>query len=177
MAKNKLNDLGKPETIKKLLDFSKRFAILSVVVLVISIILLVLTGVLKLYIIFRDLIFTSRDEYTEVDVDVLSAQLLGIVDIYVLAVVLYIFTTAIYQLFIGRVTTHPWLKIDNMDDLKSNLAKMMILFLSTFIVEKIVEWEDPVKIMYFGVVIVIVCLMLIWYSTFLTKRSKEKNGG
>lgn len=152
----------------KILIASNKFAILAVFVLVISLILIVFTGVFKLFIIFRDVIFDVNGDLSAVDIQLISAKLLGIVDLYVLGIVMYLFTIAVYQLFIGPVRTHPWLRINCMDDLKSHLAKMMVLFLSTFLVEKVVSWKDPEMILYFGGIVVLTCLMLIWYTSKLS---------
>ena len=157
-----------------LLRKSKWISILSVTVLLLSVIILVLSGLVKIVFIIYDMCVSAQNNILNLDIHVLSAQLLTIVDIYLLAVVIYIFAIAIFKLFIGQFVIYSWLKIEDLDDLKTYLAKIIIIFLNTFLVQKIVLWEEPEHVLRFGIVISMVSTILIAFL-YIVKNKKSKN--
>lgn len=156
--------------LKKLLVNINWFVLPAVFVLYISTAVLMLVGILKLGQIFNE-IFVEFNNHSLIDCNLIAARFISIIDIYLLAIVFYIFAVAIYKLFIGEFQSLKWLKIESVDDLKSNIAKMTILFLSTFLVQKIAEWKDPHSILYFGSVITVVSIMLIVFIRLLKNNS------
>jgi uncharacterized membrane protein YqhA len=146
------------------------FVIPAVFVLYISTAILMLVGIVKLFQIFNE-IFAQFKCHVELDCSLIAAHFISIIDVYLLAIVFYIFAVAIYKLFIGDINHLKWLKIESVDDLKSNIAKMTILFLSTFLVQKIAEWKDPHNILYFGSVITVVSVMLIVFIRLLKNNN------
>ena len=162
------------ERMRFLLMKSRWFAILSVTVLLLSVILLVLSGLVKIILIIYEMGMSAQNNILNVDIHVLSAQLLTIVDVYLLAVVIYIFAIAIFKLFIGQFVIYTWLKIEDLDDLKTYLAKIIIIFLNTFLVQKIVLWQEPDYVLRFGIVISMVSAILVGFL-YSVKNKKNKN--
>ncbi|MDP3555973.1 MAG: YqhA family protein [Bacteroidota bacterium] len=160
------------KVLRKLLMNINWFVLPAVFVLYISTAVLMLVGIFKLCQIFGEFYSEIKGSST-IDVNLIAAHFISIIDIYLLAIVFYIFAVAIYKLFIGEFQSLKWLKIENVDDLKSNIAKMTILFLSTFLVQKIAEWKDPNVILYFGFVITVVCVMLIVFIRMLKNHSNN----
>ena len=61
-----------------------------------------------------------------------------------------------------------------MDDLKTYLAKIIIIFLNTFLVQKIVLWEESEHVLRFGIVISMVSAILIAFL-YSVKNKQNKN--
>jgi uncharacterized membrane protein YqhA len=160
--------------IKKLLININWFVMPAVFVLYISTAILMLVGIVKLCQIFTE-IYIQFWYNEQLDCNLLAARFISIIDIYLLAIVFYIFAVAIYKLFIGELDHLKWLKIESVDDLKSNIAKMTILFLSTYLVQKIAEWKDHHSILYFGSIITLVCFMLIVFIRMLSNNHQNGN--
>lgn len=169
-----MNDLRRKNIIKNLLGNIKWFVLPAIIVLYISTAILMLVGILKLGQIFNAL-FQEFKHNTEIDFNLVVAHFISIIDIYLLALVLYIFAVAIYKLFIGEYKSFGWLKIESVDDLKSNIAKMTILFLSTLLVQKITEWKDPQNTLYFGGIIIGLSIMLIVFIYLLKNTNSGDN--
>ena len=106
--------------------------------------------------------------------NIVSTGILSIIDIYLLAIVVYILAIGLYKLFIGPFEGYTWMEIDNINDLKQHIAKMIVLFLATFLLQKIVEYDDHEKILNFGCVIIGIMAVLIWFSISLKNKTKHK---
>lgn len=141
-------------------------AIFGVAVLYISSVVLVLIGVVKLYYIFHDLIIELKNP-SQIDTTIFTVNFIVIIEIYLLAVIIYTFAVGIYKLFVGNINFLPWHKIDNLDEIKSELSKAIIIFLTVFLVQKIVEWKNLNDLLFGGIVIVLICAVLIFYIRLL----------
>jgi CheY-like chemotaxis protein/uncharacterized membrane protein YqhA len=157
--------------IQKTLSNTKWFIFPAILVLYMSTALLMLIGLIKLYIIIFESVTHFKDFY-KMNFSEVSAQFITIIDIYLLAFVCYIFAVGIYKLFIGNFASYVWLKIETIDDLKLHMSKMAILFLATLVIQKIAKWVDPLEVLYFGIVITLICSVLIWYCMLLQKKEK-----
>lgn len=158
--------------LRKVLENTKWFIFPAILVLYASTAILMLVGIIRLYYIVYDFVSVYKS-YDSMNFSLISAHFITIVDIYLLALVCYIFAVGIYKLFIGNFDSFTWLKINTIDDLKLQISKMVILFLATLIVQKIAHWEDPQSVLYFGIIIGITCAILVWYSMLLQKKTKE----
>jgi uncharacterized membrane protein YqhA len=96
-------------------------------------------------------------------VTVVAPQFFSIIDVFLLAMVLYIFALGLYELFIGKLNVPPWLSIESVDELKVKLASVVILFVAIAYVKVLVAWEDPVNTLLFGAATGILIAVLIQY--------------
>ncbi len=107
--------------------------------------------------------------------EALGARMIATVDSMLLAVVLYIFAVALYELFIGRVEVPGWLVIHNLDDLKVKLSSVIILMMAVAFVEHLVEWRNPAETLMFAAAVALVAGALVFYSMHVEgKRLKKK---
>lgn len=134
--------------------------------------LLMLIGIVRLYFIVYDFITNFSSVYS-FNFSLISAHFITIIDIYLLALVCYIFAVGIYKLFVGNITSLSWLKIETIDDLKLHISKMAILFLATLMIQKIAKWTEPHDVLYFGIVITLICAVLVWYCMLLQNNHRE----
>lgn len=99
----------------------------------------------------------------KLDMQFHMVEIVEILDTYLLAVVLYIFSAALYELFIGKLDLPAWLVIRSLDDLKKKLSSVMALILAVTFVEHVVEWKNPQETLMFAVAIAVMIFALVYY--------------
>ncbi|MGD9787855.1 MAG: YqhA family protein [Sulfuricellaceae bacterium] len=96
-------------------------------------------------------------------------HIVGVVDGYLLATVMVIFSLGLYELFIsdideahGSRTSSKILVINNLDDLKNRLAKVILMILIVTLFERAIKIEmaGPLDMLYFGGSIALIGLAL-----------------
>ena len=95
-----------------------------------------------------------------------AIELIELMDIFLIATVLFIFALGMYELFIGSVNLPEWLIIRNLHDLKVKLSSVIILVMSITFLKHLVEWVDPQGTFYFGLAIAVVTVSLIAFGYF-----------
>lgn len=86
-----------------------------------------------------------------------------LMDIYLLVAVLYIFTLAMYELFIGELKLPTWLVIHNFDELKTILSNLVILIGAVSFLKYFLERNDPLATLLYALAIAVVAFALILY--------------
>ena len=93
------------------------------------------------------------------------------VDGYLLATVMLIFSLGIYELFIsdidqahGSKASSKILVIDSLDDLKSRLAKVILMIMIVTLFEQAINMHmtGPLDLLYLGGSIALIALALYW---------------
>ncbi len=113
--------------------------------------------------------FFTTPEYREVIE--LVPKFFSVIDMFLLAMVLYIFALGLYELFVGKLNVPPWLSIESVDQLKAKLASVVILFVAIAYVKLLVDWQNPVDTLLFGAATGILIAVLIQYY-----KAKEGHG-
>ncbi len=108
-------------------------------------------------------------------------HIIGAIDDYLLATVLFIFALGLYELFISKIeeaeaeaeTSSRILLIHSLDDLKDRLAKVVLMILIVTFFKNVIHttFEEPLNILYLGVGILFVALAL-----FFTHKGGEGKG-
>jgi uncharacterized membrane protein YqhA len=87
-----------------------------------------------------------------------------IIDLFLLATVLYITGLGLYELFIdSRIKVPAWLEIRNIDDLKAKLASVVVVILGVVFLGKAVKWESGTEILPFGLSVAFVIAALTYF--------------
>ncbi len=92
--------------------------------------------------------------------------LLELMDIFLIATVLFIFAMGMYELFIESISLPEWLIIRNLHDLKVKLSSVIVLVMGIIFLEHLVEWKDPAGTLFFGIAVTFVSASLIAFSYF-----------
>ncbi len=150
----------------KLLERGGLVVIVPIVTLFISAILFGLYGAYLT--IEAGIKFFTTPAYREV-IELVPA-FFSVIDMFLLAMVLYIFALGLYELFVGKLNVPPWLSIESVDQLKAKLASVMILFVAIAYVKLLVDWQNPVDTLLFGAATGILIAVLIQYY-----RAKEEH--
>lgn len=86
-----------------------------------------------------------------------------LMDIFLLVAVLYIFTVAMYELFIGELQLPKWLVIHSFDELKTILSNLIILIGAVSFLKYFLERNDPASTLLYALAVTLVSWVLIQY--------------
>lgn len=150
--------------LKRLLERGRLVVLIPCVTLLVSGVLLGLYGT---YLAVEAVVRAVAEPEAR-DVTVFVPKFFGVIDVYLLAVVVYIFAVGLYELFIGELDVPAWLSIETMDELKAKLASVVILFVAIAFVKVLVDWRNPHETLQFGIATGILMTALILYY-----KSKE----
>lgn len=112
---------------------------------------------------------TMTDEARKALHDSTVSHIVEVVDGYLLATVMLIFSLGMYELFIsdidqahGSKSSSKILVINNLDDLKSRLAKVILMILIVTLFEDAINMKltEPLDLVYLGASIALIALAL-----------------
>lgn len=112
------------------------------------------------------------------------SHIVEVVDGYLLATVMLIFSLGLYELFIsdidqahGSKASSKILVINNLDDLKSRLAKVILMIMIVTLFEESISMHiaEPIDLVYMGASIALIALAL--YLTHAADGHSAKEGG
>jgi uncharacterized membrane protein YqhA len=83
----------------------------------------------------------------------LLATFIEIIDVFLVATVFYILALGLYELFIAKAPLPGWLRICNLDDLKSLLLGMIIMALAVLVLGATLTWNGTSAILEYGLAI------------------------
>lgn len=101
--------------------------------------------------------------------DSIVSHIVEVVDGYLLATVMLIFSLGLYELFIsdidqahGSKAASKIMVINSLDDLKSKLAKVILMIMIVTLFEEAINMhvESPIDLVYFGAAIALISLAL-----------------
>jgi len=95
-----------------------------------------------------------------------AIALIEIMDIFLIATVLFIFAMGMYELFVENIKLPEWLIINNLHDLKAKLSSVIILVMGITFLKHLVEWTDPQGTLYFGIAVAAVSGALIAFGFY-----------
>jgi uncharacterized membrane protein YqhA len=82
---------------------------------------------------------------------VLAVGLIEAVDVFLIAIVAQMIGLGLYKLFVAPELPLPaWLKIRDLDDLKSNLVSSVIAVLAVLFLREAVGWDGQRDLLHFG---------------------------
>jgi uncharacterized membrane protein YqhA len=94
----------------------------------------------------------------------LALGLIEATDIFLIGIVLFIFSLGLYVLFIDdRLPRPAWLEIRDLDDLKAQLVSVVIAALSVIFLGHVVQWEGQPELPGFGAAIALVVAALAFF--------------
>ncbi|MEO7911890.1 MAG: YqhA family protein [Roseiflexaceae bacterium] len=95
-------------------------------------------------------------------VQVLAA--IELVDLFLLATVLFVIAIGLYELFIDDNLPLPdWLEIHTLDDLKDKLIGVVIVVLSVLFLGQVISWDGQRDLLGFGAAIALVVAALTYF--------------
>lgn len=113
------------------------------------------------------------------------AGIIGAVDLYLIAVVMFIFAFGLYELFISDIDAakdhedgeHQLLAIHNLDQLKDKIAKVIVMVLVVNFFQRVLhtEFQTPLEMLYFALSIAALSLGLYFLGMVGKKKEVKKD--
>ncbi len=145
---------------EKLLGKSRKLILIAVISTLIASVVAFLWGALKTATIIMNLIISYGKD------PLAGIALIELMDTFLIATALFIFSLGMYELFIKDINLPEWLVIHNLHDLKAKLGSVIILVMAVTFLKHLVEWKDPQGTFFYGIAIAIVSASLIAFSHF-----------
>lgn len=112
------------------------------------------------------------------------AGIIGAVDLYLIAIVMLIFSFGIYELFVSKIDaaeldeskSDSILAINSLDQLKDKIAKVIVMVLVVNFFQRVLhtEFTTPLEMMYFAISITALSVGLYFLGMVGKKKEKEK---
>ncbi len=161
MVANQRNFQQKIERAFEILLWKSRLiVILAVIFSALGALSLFVLGSREMYHVFKEIFpFTSQHPLTNEQVLI---GVIGAIDLYLIGIVLLLFSFGIYELFISRIDIARLheetkiLEIESLDELKNKLLKviLMVLIVSFFKTVLIMKFNTPLEMLYYALSIV-----------------------
>lgn len=145
---------------EKLLEKSRKLIFIAVISTLIASVAAFLWGALKTATIIMNLIMSYGKD------PLAGIALIELMDTFLIATALFIFSLGMYELFINDINLPEWLVIHNLHDLKAKLGSVIILVMAVTFLKHLVEWKDPQGTLFYGIAIAVVSASLIAFSHF-----------
>ena len=107
------------------------------------------------------LIITSYGKDTYI-----AVSLIELVDSFLIAIALLIFSVSMYELFVGNLSLPDWMLAHNLHELKTKLSSVIVLVMAVKFLEYLVEWKNATDLLFFAIAVSVVAATLIAFSYF-----------
>jgi len=144
--------------VRKLLEKSNYLVLIAVFSSLLASVAAFVWGAVKSVKVIIDIIVNIGSEFN------FTVPLIEVMDIFLIATVLFIFSLGMYELFIGKLSLPQWLVIKNLHDLKVKLSSVVIMVMGIHFLKHLVEWQDPQGTLFFGLSVAVVSAALIAFS-------------
>jgi uncharacterized membrane protein YqhA len=105
-------------------------------------------------------------------VKIFAVGVVEAVDVFLIAIAVYIISIGLYALFIDDKLPLPkWLEVNNLEDLKGNLVSVVIAVLAVLFLREAVAWDGSRDIAAFGGALALVIAALTF---FLMKNNARR---
>jgi len=145
---------------KFILEKSKYLALVGVIALLLATVAAFAWGTLKT-VDTVSLVISSlgRDK-------AITVELIEIVDSFLIATALLIFTVSLYELFIGKLDLPEWMLAHDLHELKTKLSSMVVLVMAVKFLEKLLDVKDAASLLQIGTATALVSAVLIAFGYF-----------
>jgi uncharacterized membrane protein YqhA len=154
--------------IKKILELTRYAVVIPAVAAILGALLLMVQGSIEMLVVVSEAIFDGSSLKQSI-VDVLTA-----VDAILLGTVLLVIGYGLYELFVDTEIKVPtWLRVDDLDDLKSKLIGVVVAIIAVVFVGIFVDANRADEIIEYGVGAGALVAALALFA-FTTNKSKSK---
>jgi len=145
---------------KFILEKSKYLALIGVIALLIAAVAAFAWGTLKT-VDTVSLVVSSlgRDK-------AITVELIEIVDSFLIATALLIFSVSLYELFIDKLDLPEWMLAHDLHELKTKLSSMVVLVMAVKFLEKLLDVKDAASLLQIGAAITLMSAVLIAFGYF-----------
>jgi uncharacterized membrane protein YqhA len=145
---------------KFILEKSKYLALIGVIALLFAAVAAFLWGTFKtvntIYLVFSSV---GMDRS-------IAVEFVEIVDGFLIATAVLIFSVSLYELFMGKLDLPDWMLAHNLYDLKTKLSSMIVLVMGVKFLEKILDVKDTNDLLRIGIATALMSAVLIAFGYF-----------
>ncbi len=145
---------------KTILEKSRYLAIVGVISLLVAAVAAFAWGTLKTV---RTVMLVIESLGADAGITI---EFIEIIDSFLIATAILIFTVSLYELFIGKVNVPEWMLAHNLYELKSKLSSMVVLVMGVKFLEKVLDVKDSADLLRIGIAIAVVSAVLIAFGYF-----------
>ena len=98
-----------------------------------------------------------------------AVALLELMDKFLIAAGLYIFSVGIYELFVDDLDLPDWLTTHGLHSIKGQLSSIIVLLLAILFLERFIRGQDALSILYMAIAVAAVIGALIAFNYFSAK--------
>ena len=107
-----------------------------------------------------------------------AVALIEAVDVFLIAIALYIVSIGLYALFVDDTLPVPrWLGVHDLEDLKGNLVSVVIAVLAVLFLREAVIWDGSRSLPAFGAALALVIAALTFFLTMYAGRKHRSGQG
>jgi uncharacterized membrane protein YqhA len=96
----------------------------------------------------------------------ITVEFIEIVDSFLIATAILIFTVSLYELFIGELNVPEWMLAHDLYELKTKLSSMIVLVMAVKFLQKLIETKDANELLLSGLATAVVSAVLIAFGYF-----------
>ncbi len=96
----------------------------------------------------------------------ITVELVEIVDSFLIATTLLIFSVSLYELFIDKLNLPDWMLAHDLYDLKTKLSSMIVLVMGVKFLEKLLNVKDATALLQIGIATALMSAALIAFGYF-----------
>jgi uncharacterized protein (TIGR00645 family) len=150
--------------LKTILEKSRYFALIGIIPLLVASLAAFAWGLMQtIRVVVLEFVSLGTDK-------ALILGFLLIVDIFLIATTLLIFSISLYELFIGEIDAPEWMTAHSLNDLKGKLGSMMVLVMAIKFLEILMQGGDAQDIMWTALAVSLVSGVLIAFTYFGKKE-------
>jgi uncharacterized membrane protein YqhA len=160
--------------LSRLIAGSRYLILFAVVAIFVAAVLLLVYGsVQTVQMIFETI---SGGSVSSKSAKALILTIIELVDLFLLATVLYVIAAGLYELFIDKAIPLPiWLEISDLDDLKDKLIKVVIVVLGVLFLGQVISWDGTRDLLGFGAAVALVIAALTYFLSQKARKDKPAN--
>ena len=160
--------------LSRLIAGSRYLIIFAVIAIFAAAVLLLVYGGVQTVQLFIDTIATGA--VSSKGAKALILAIIELVDLFLLATVLYVIAVGLYELFIDKsVSLPPWLVIRDLDDLKDKLIRVVIVVLGVLFLGQAITWDGTRDLLGFGAAVALVIAALTYFLSQKARKDKAEN--
>ena len=145
---------------KIILEKSRYLAIVGIIALLLASVTAFVWGALKTYQVIALVVSSLGTDKA------ITIGFIEIIDAFLIATALLIFTVSLYELFIDKINAPEWMLAHNLYELKNKLSSMIILVMAVKFLEKFMNGKDASEVLLNAISTALVSGVLIAFGYF-----------
>lgn len=145
---------------KTILEKSKYLTLIGVVSLLLAAVAAFAWGALKTFFTILLVVETMGEDAA------ITIKFIEIVDGFLIATAILIFSVSLYELFIGPLELPEWMLAHDLYELKAKLSSMVVLVMAVKFLEKLLTVKDAQTLLLTGIATALMSAVLIAFGYF-----------